>query len=99
MKLSDFVANSGGNNGGGNVTEKFNREFITIDSTIFTNKELVLSHEPLPNTLRLSISHGIEQRDGVDFVLVDNIIAWHFLAMDLLIEVGDVLTIDYLWSI
>jgi len=100
MKLSDFIGttNSGGS-GGGNVNSVFHREFITIDSTIYANKELVLSYEPIPGTLRISMSYGIEQQEGIDFILVDEMIAWHFLAMDLLIEVGDVLTVDYLRSI
>ena len=98
MKLSDYVNKSSNPNAGNSGTNTFNREFIEITNDMIVNKEIELQYEPQPNTVRLSIIGGIEQKEGIDFIMVDNIVTWHFLALDLLIQVGSIISIDYIRS-
>jgi hypothetical protein len=98
MKLSDYINKSSNPNAGNNGVSSFYREFIIVTNTMILNKEIELSYIPTLNSVRLSIIGGTEQREGIDFLVVDNIITWHFLALDLLLEVGTILSIDYIRS-
>jgi hypothetical protein len=43
----------------------------------------------------VSVVGGTDQREDVDFTVNANVLSWHGLAMDLLVEAGDYLSIFY----
>lgn len=99
MKLSDYINKSSNPNAGNSGNNIFIREFIEITNDMLVNKEIALQYEPSPNSIRVSIIGGIEQKEGIDFIMVDNILTWHFLALELLLTVGSILSIDYIRSV
>jgi hypothetical protein len=60
------------------------RKFITIPISPFS-----------PSTVRMNIIGGIEQLNGVDFVVTGNIVSWDGLGLDDFLEVGDILLIQF----
>jgi len=79
----------------GGVTE--NVEQITLDAGHIAAKEVTLANAPLvAANVKLNIVGGIRQQYGVDFVVSGSDLSWNSLGLDGLLEVGDILIVDYL---
>lgn len=69
---------------------------FTIGSTQITAKGLMLnSLPPDPTKVQFLVFGGIEQRVGVDFTLTGRYISWDALALELLLDVGTVVSVRY----
>lgn len=72
----------------------------TLDGTDIANKYIILNEAPLSKTkTRLGIIGGVFATYGVDFVVTTDDggkrLSWSSLALDGLLEVGDILIITY----
>lgn len=67
---------------------------------VLTPLEIADKAMNLPSTpasvVHISLYGGIEQRQNVDFIVNGNVLSWDTLAMQLLVESGSVMSINYL---
>jgi hypothetical protein len=71
-------------------------ETITLTLQDITNKSVKLTNIPLsPNAVSLSIEEGIPQINGIDFVVIGDVLMWNGLGLDNFLEVGETLIIHY----
>lgn len=81
-----------GSNAGSSVAP----EIIPISDIDVTNKYVTLSSTPLnPSAVTLGMTGGIEQVNGIDFVVIGNILSWDGLGLDGFIDNTDVLIVQY----
>ena len=61
-----------------------------------TNKQILLSQSPLDaGAVKLLPQGGIEQINGIDFVVQNNVLRWDGFGLDNFFEVGDIITVTY----
>ena len=95
MGIKGDKGDPGTGGGGSGATTSISQE-IVVDNQIYTNKRIILNNAPkAPEYLDLFIYGGIKQRPNFDFLLVGNIISWDSLALDLLVDVGTVISVRY----
>lgn len=71
-------------------------DILTIGQEDIDNKYVTLSLSPSsPNSVSLTFLEGIEQQNGVDFIVQGNILSWDGLGLDGFIEVGDVIIVRF----
>jgi hypothetical protein len=71
-------------------------DILTIGQQEVDNKQVTLSSSPSsPNSVSLTFLEGIEQDNGIDFIVNGNILSWDGLGLDGFIEVGDVIIVRY----
>lgn len=72
-------------------------EEISITPLMILEKRLALTETPLDGKVRIGVFNGCQQRQNIDYVLLPNtnIVSWESLALELLLEEGDVLYVDY----
>jgi hypothetical protein len=71
-------------------------EIIRLTELDIENKFVILSITPkFPKTVRLVCEGGLEQINGVDFVVVENILTWDALGLDNFLDSTDALIIHY----
>jgi hypothetical protein len=71
-------------------------ETFTLTQQDILNKYVTLSITPyVPEAVELDILGGIPQRNGVDFVVENNILKWDGLGLDNFLEENDVLVVQY----
>jgi hypothetical protein len=69
---------------------------IEITQQDITNKYVTLSQTPsTPNNVILDMEGGIKQNNGIDYVVMGNILSWDGLGLDGFIDETDVLLIQY----
>jgi hypothetical protein len=57
---------------------------------------IILPNEPFsPNNVRLNIVGGIEQINGIDFIVTGDVLSWDGLGLDNFLETGETLLIQY----
>lgn len=77
--------------GGGYKSETF-----ILDSTMISNKQVNLSViNAEPSETLLFVAHGTIQKFGVDFTAVGSVVSWTGLGLETIIDVGDILIIQY----
>lgn len=77
--------------GGGSIVELF---ILTEDD--LNNKQIILSNAPLDSgSVKLLPRGGIEQINGIDFVVENNILRWDGFGLDNFFEIGDIITVTY----
>lgn len=68
-----------------NLTQQdTNRKFILLPSEPFSS-----------SSVRLNIVGGIEQVNGIDFIVTGNVLSWDGLGLDNFLDEGDTLLIQY----
>jgi hypothetical protein len=61
---------------------------------MITNKSLVLPY--IPNGIVHLLPYGgIPQQDGVDFITTGNIISWDSLSLEIILEVGETINVQF----
>lgn len=71
-------------------------EMITLDSTMISNKELSLLHAVTsPAETLVFLDGGSVQKYGIDFTVSSNILSWDGLGLETIINVNDVLILQY----
>jgi hypothetical protein len=69
---------------------------IEITQQDMTNKYVTLSQTPsIPNNVILDMEGGIRQSNGIDYIVMGNILSWDGLGLDGFIDETDVLSIQY----
>ena len=77
--------------GGGQIVELF-----TLTSIDILNKQIELSKSPLDaGSVKLIPQGGIEQINGIDFSVQNNILRWDGFGLDNFLEAGDIITVTY----
>lgn len=77
--------------GGGSIVELF-----TLTQTDIDNKQITLNQSPLDAmAVKLLPQGGIEQINGVDFVVENNVLRWNGFGLDNFLEAGDIITVTY----
>lgn len=67
-----------------------------LTQTDIDNKYVILPDEAFyPDKVRLNIIGGIEQLNGVDYQVIDDVLSWNGLGLDNFLEVGETLLIQY----
>lgn len=91
-----WVEDAGVAEGGG---ELFEAEVFTLDATDITNKYVQLTYVPADNSeISLLIGSAPVQEYGTDFKQDDTFskrITWELLGLDGILEIGDIITINY----
>lgn len=73
-------------------------EMITVTATHLTNKSFTLTKAPRLGYNVTIVPHGgCAQFSGSDFELLGSTVSWTNLGLDGLLEVGDLLRIDYFY--
>jgi hypothetical protein len=81
---------------GSNVGSSIPPQRIELTQEDIDNKFVILNIAPLyPNTVSLTCENGIQQVNGVDFVINGNILSWDGLGLDNFLDDTDVLIIQY----
>ena len=75
-------------------TEQLYDEDIVITGEMITNKSLVLPFTP-NGIVHLLPYGGIPQQDGVDFITTGNIISWDSLFLEIILEVGETINVQF----
>lgn len=74
-----------------NITDNF-----VVTQLILDAKQVTLSRLPAdPLKVEFATYHGPEQRAGVDFVVMSNILSWDSLALEILLELNDAFAVRY----
>lgn len=69
---------------------------FTVTAQNMSDKFVTLSHIPaFPDKVELSVFGGIEQRPGVDFVVIGTTLSWNALALELLLDIDTAFTVRY----
>lgn len=77
--------------GGGSIVELF-----TLTQTDIDNKQIILNQSPLDAmAVKLLPQGGIEQINGVDFIVENNVLRWNGFGLDNFLEAGDIITVTY----
>jgi hypothetical protein len=72
------------------------QEIITLTEEIVLNKQLTLSETPSTGSaVALVPVGGPPQIDGIDFIVLGNIVSWVDLGLDGILESGDKLVFYY----
>lgn len=72
------------------------KETITIDQEILNNKSITLQNIPTDiDDLRLIPDGGIEQRNGLDYEVISNLINFNNFGLDNFFEINDVVFVIY----
>lgn len=69
-------------------------DYIITDNDL-QNKRLILINDPSRDTVRITPYHGDMQRLDVDYTVTGREVNWSNLALELLLEEGDVVNIRY----
>ena len=75
-------------------TERLYDEDFVITSEMMTSKSLVLPYTP-NGIVHLLPYGGIPQQDGVDFITTGNIISWDSLSLEIILEVGETINVQF----
>lgn len=68
----------------------------TLTASDISNKFVTLPDAAFyPEKVRLNIIGGIEQVNGIDFEVTDDIVSWSGLGLDNFLEEGEILLIHY----
>lgn len=73
-------------------------DYIITDNDIL-HKRLILVNDPSRDTVRITPYHGDMQRLDVDYTVTGREVSWSSLALELLLEEGDVVNIRYAKSV
>jgi hypothetical protein len=73
-------------------------DYIITDNDI-QHKRLILVNDPSRDTVRITPYHGDMQRLDVDYTVTGREVSWDNLALELLLEEGDVVNIRYAKSV
>ena len=74
----------------------FSCEQFTLTQTNIDDKQIILAQNPSnPNCVRFLPVGGIEQINGIDFEVVNNVVQWDGLGLDNFLEIGDIILIYY----
>lgn len=77
--------------GGGAIVETF-----TLTQTQIDNKQITLANSPLDaGSVKLIPQGGIEQLNGIDFAVQNNVLRWDGLGLDNFLETGDIIAVTY----
>jgi hypothetical protein len=96
--LNTFYGGNGLDIGGfplgqGAVSQTYSHELTSLD---ITRGFIVLPGEPYsPSTVRLSIVGGIEQINGTDYIVSEDVLSWSGLGLDNFLEIGETLLVQY----
>lgn len=72
-------------------------EYITLDATAITNKEITLpSAPPLPTKVMVDVIHGSAQIYGVDYSVSADILTWDALGLESEVTSGTILRVFYI---
>lgn len=81
---------------GSNVGSSIPVQRIPLTELDIQNKFVILNTTPqFPNSVRLLCEGGIEQVNGVDFVVNGNVLSWDGLGLDNFLDETDILVIQY----
>lgn len=79
------------------IASLFERELFTLTGTDITNKYVTLSRTPLnAATVNLKLSGGGVSVFSIDYTVSGDQVGWNTLALDGILEAGDILEISYL---
>ena len=74
----------------------FVQKVVTVSSDQIAQKSIILDIAPFdPLSVSLTILGGIEQFSGIDFIVINTVLSWSQLSLELLIEAGQHLVITY----
>jgi hypothetical protein len=71
-------------------------ERIELTNKNIEDKSITLTNSPLvPSSVILTPEGGIPQINGVDFMIIGNILSWNGLGLDNFLDISDVLIVQY----
>lgn len=69
---------------------------ITLSDIDIENKQVTLSKSPTtPSSVKLMLDGGIQQVNGIDFMVLENVLSWDGFALDNFLEKDDILIVQY----
>jgi hypothetical protein len=69
---------------------------ITLSDIDVQNKQVTLLKSPTnPSSVRLTIDGGISQVNGIDFMVLENVLSWDGFELDNFLEKDDIIIVQY----